>query len=152
MAVVGAASGSIRSAVILHWIGAGSEEAAGSQLMALDSHTPSVPSPSPFFHPRQGQVYSKEDQKWRPKPLLRGARREHMGHYRRVNAKVWELWCNDYKGSGPPIWVVSPVRPAALAGDALWLSGSMSGGEGGGGGQPRGREQGRVAGSCSRFG
>lgn len=53
------------------------------------------------------KVYDAEAEAWKPKPLLRGARKEHMGHYRRVNVKVWELWSRSYEGSGPPIWVVS---------------------------------------------
>lgn len=48
---------------------------------------------------------NSEDPRWKPKPVLRAARKEHMGHYRRINHKVWELWQNTYVGSGPAIWV-----------------------------------------------
>lgn len=30
-----------------------------------------------------------------------------MGHYRRVNPHVWNMWAGTYRGSGPAIWVVS---------------------------------------------
>jgi len=29
-----------------------------------------------------------------------------MGHYRRVNPYVWQMWARAYPGSGPSIWVV----------------------------------------------
>ncbi|CAM9219964.1 unnamed protein product [Ascophyllum nodosum] len=29
-----------------------------------------------------------------------------MGHYRRVNQHVWNLWCRTYGSSGPAITVV----------------------------------------------
>ncbi|CAN0435328.1 unnamed protein product, partial [Laminaria digitata] len=51
--------------------------------------------------------HNTETKTWGPKPLLRAARREHMGHYRRVNEHVWALWVGCYAGSGPALWVVS---------------------------------------------
>lgn len=52
------------------------------------------------------QLEQKENHTWTPKPLLRAARKEHMGHYRRVSQQVWELWSTSYAGSGPAIVVV----------------------------------------------
>ncbi|CBJ28649.1 expressed unknown protein [Ectocarpus siliculosus] len=50
-------------------------------------------------------VHDPASKAWVPKPLLRAARREHMGHYRRVNPHVWKKWAGTYRGSGPAIWV-----------------------------------------------
>ncbi|CAM9553386.1 unnamed protein product, partial [Ectocarpus fasciculatus] len=50
-------------------------------------------------------VHDPASKAWAPKPLLRAARREHMGHYRRVNPHVWKKWAGTYRGSGPAIWV-----------------------------------------------
>eukprot|EP00752_Nemacystus_decipiens_P010880 g9673.t1 len=52
-------------------------------------------------------IRDPESDTWVPKPLLRAARREHMGHYRRVNPHVWNMWTGTYRGSGPAIWVVT---------------------------------------------
>lgn len=70
------------------------------------------PSSNCFFTTIHVRVYTckffnGETNRPEPKPLLRGARKEHMGHYRRVNRPVWDLWCGCYEGSGPSIWVVS---------------------------------------------
>ncbi|CAN0383355.1 unnamed protein product, partial [Hapterophycus canaliculatus] len=50
-------------------------------------------------------VHDKAAGAWVPKPLLRAARKEHMGHYRRINPHVWRMWATTYRGSGPAIWV-----------------------------------------------
>lgn len=65
-------------------------------------------------HPRL-QFFNKDAKVWMPKPLLRAARREHMGHYRRVNQHVWSLWTGTYLGSGPALWVVRKSRPFPLS-------------------------------------
>ena len=41
--------------------------------------------------------------KWVVKPNLIPANKDGQGHFRRVNCKVWEAFCDMYKGSGPAI-------------------------------------------------
>lgn len=52
-------------------------------------------------------MHDKAADAWVPRQLLRAAGREHMGHYRRVNPHVWNIWTDLYRGSGPALWVVS---------------------------------------------
>ena len=46
--------------------------------------------------------------KWYPKEHLRSASKITEGHFRRVNYKVWEAYCDMYPGCGPAIYVELP--------------------------------------------
>ena len=49
--------------------------------------------------------------KWLCKAKLLPANKDGQGHYRRVNCKVWEAFCDMYKGCGPAIKYVEPPPP-----------------------------------------
>jgi len=47
---------------------------------------------------------------WVVKKGLKPAGKDGQGHFRRVNCKVWEAFCEMYKGSGPAIKYVSSIH------------------------------------------
>ncbi|CAM9427453.1 unnamed protein product [Pylaiella littoralis] len=89
-------------------------------------------------------MHDKAADAWVPRQLLRAAGREHMGHYRRVNPHVWNIWTDLYHGSGPALWVkTEPFEDSSNWQLDAEFDGVVRGRRGGGGGGNQAARQGQ---------